>query len=195
MIFLGDGTTKKQLLLQMLFLLFVGGAARAQDKNTIYWTKSSKLQFADFRGRRSWGDHSYIGKTTSTVVPKVKYGKDSFYYEVDCVFDKNNSVIVGHDEMTLVHEQGHFDITEIIARQIRKNLSALSTKAGIADSVNRIIDAAYAEGRRIQEAYEADCGYGDVPDRQEAWSKHIKDMLGALEDYNKTEGTVKWTSD
>lgn len=178
-------------LFQASFLLFIGSAAHAQDSNTIYWTEGAKLQLADFRGRRSPGDHSYIGKTAATIVPAIKYTGDSFCYKVDCVFDKNNSVIKGRSQSVLEHEQGHFDITEIVARQIRKNLSGLSAKAGVADSVNRIVDAAYAEGDRIQQAYEADCGYGDVPVRQAVWNMRIKDMLDGLKDYGRADGKVK----
>jgi hypothetical protein len=178
-------------LLQSLLLLATGITAHAKDNNIIYWSPAAKLQFADFMGSRTRGDNSYIGKTAATIVPKVKYGKDSFYYKVDCVFEKENSVIVGHRQSVLEHEQGHFDITEIIARQIRKNLAALATKSGIADSVNHIVDAAYKQGERLQQAYEADCGYGDTPVQQEAWNQRIKEMLDKLKSYDQAEGTVK----
>lgn len=177
--------------MQGLFVAFTVAAVPASADNLIYWSPGAKLQFADFMGKRSRGDHSYVGKTASTIVPKIKYTSDSVYYKVDCVFQKDNSVIIGRSRSVLEHEQGHFDITEIVARQIRKNLSALSAAAVNAASVNNIVAEAYRQGREIQEAYEADCGYGDVPGRQEAWNRRIAEMLDALKGYEQPERVVK----
>lgn len=182
---------KGRLFFSTFLLLLIGLAAHAQEGNTIYWTANTKLQFDDFKGRRVPGDPSYLAKTAATVVPKVTYGKDSVHYKIDCVFEKHNSVIKRHSGDVLEHEQGHFDITEVVARMIRKNLSGLSAKNGITESVSAIVEAAYQEGDRIQQAYEADCGYGDVPARQAAWNKRIREMLDGLKDYDKAEGAVR----
>jgi hypothetical protein len=184
----GGSRVKGRLMLQILFALLISAAAQAQEDNTIYWTEGAKLQFADFKGSKN--ERGYDAKTTSTIVPKIAFGDDSFYYKIDCVFKKDKSVIKGRNRLTLEHEQGHFDITEICARQIRQRLSTLSAKTGITDAVYKVVEATYDESDRLQQAYEADTGYDYVAWKQEAWNKRIKDMLDALKQYDKAEGTV-----
>lgn len=90
-------------------------------------------------------------------------------------------------DYALAHEQGHFDLTESIARELRAELKSLSgrgttPKAAVLDLKGQV-DAAF-EGAlerldRIQTRYDVETRHGTRKKAQRRWLKEIRERLAA----------------
>ncbi len=91
----------------------------------IQWDSERKLVWSDFLGkpeRRS----SFKATTSSKIGFDWDIFEDSINVTVSTQFIRHSSWVADDPtEKLLAHEQGHFDIAEIISRMIRRDLSKL----------------------------------------------------------------------
>ena len=109
----------------VLTALFWGTNATISD--VIYWTPDYKLSWNDFEGDPNH-NHNYKDISAITVSGIVDYRgceNGKIIYKIQSYFEKKNSWVklAGRNDHTLEHEQIHFDITELYARKLRKELS------------------------------------------------------------------------
>lgn len=83
----------------------------------------------------------------------------------------------------LRHEQGHFDITEIHARMLRKALSQLEDPCKDKKKIESLIDEQNNALQAEQKEYDDKTNHGLNADEQEEWEKKIKQRLKDLEKY------------
>src|SRR6187431_1107599 len=107
----------KILLIALLLFVFSAGASAQLQNDTIYWSPCYKLKWDDFKGKPD--TPSKYGAVSN---PVVKYylsaNEDSFTIRVICFFIKSKSwSIFKNSDTLLIHEQGHFDISELFARK------------------------------------------------------------------------------
>ncbi len=88
-------------------------------------------------------------------------------------------------DQLLAHEQGHFDLTEIMPRRLNRRLVGLesqgaSTKgarANLIKKIERAYDQAAEELSELQSSYDARTRHGIARQEQRQWSEKIAEML------------------
>ena len=101
------------------------------DSEKIIWTETQKLTWEDFRGKpvRS---ASFVASTNTGISFQYSYsiknGDVNVEYSVESFFNPEGSWYVPEkvSPYILRHEQAHFDISELHARILRKNLEEKS---------------------------------------------------------------------
>lgn len=89
----------------------------------------------------------------------------------------------------LAHEQGHFDLTESIARELRTELTTLvgrgSTGGAAARDLKNQVDSAFAGALerldRVQTRYDAETRHGTRKKAQRRWLEEIRERLAAAQ--------------
>jgi len=92
--------------------------------NFISWTKDRKLKVSDFKIiKKKLKENDYTGMTYTDIQYNYKITKDSIFVTIRCVFNTRLSWLNSTDtnQYGLKHEQGHFDIGEIMAREMRRD--------------------------------------------------------------------------
>jgi hypothetical protein len=118
-----------QVLLGLSIILF--GTSTDSD-DVIYWSSDYKLTWDDFEGEPRF-DYESISALTSSGIIHYKGCKDGeITFKVQAYFEKDESW-VKEEALTdyhLIHEQIHFDITELSARRLRRSLKKRKFKCG-----------------------------------------------------------------
>lgn len=95
----------------------------------------------------------------------------------------------GRDDYTLRHEQGHFDITELGARRLRRSVVDIvgkgsSESAARQDLEIRLRDA-YAQALQsvhtMQHQYDGETGNGRRKGKQKSWLKKLEKLMAETE--------------
>lgn len=150
----------------------------AQD--SIAWKPDYKLKWEDFRGvpdRTS----DRIAITVSNIGYSLGYNKTSYSVKVKCVFVKRKSWTTTADSAVLVHEQGHFDISEIYARKLRKAFKEYKFNPQTVQADLKAIFTRLNSDRRLyNELYDIETDASRNPTMQKQWNKKLADELNAL---------------
>ena len=151
------------------------------------WTAGRPLAWSDFQGSPP-SEGSEGAKTSYTMYSAWKCRGDAFEFRVIAGFRPRQSwvkAIVLSDSAQrrtiLIHEQTHFDLAEVHARQMRRAFEALArpcakTDAELGALVQRLAQEEKAEQRR----YDAETDHGLRADQQAAWSRDVKLRLDRL---------------
>lgn len=115
---------KKNILILVSILFFKAGLSQNLNDNIIVWQDNILLGFDDFRGKPNInGKIAAISCTNIECVIMLK--NDSVEFYVTAIFFKDSSWIRSNRRIKSVldHEQMHFNLTELYAREFRKYLS------------------------------------------------------------------------
>lgn len=85
----------------------------------------------------------------------------------------------------LMHEQKHFDISEIFARRAVRDLQALKLSANYRKEIADFVQAKFKAAEAYQRLYDRDTQHGEDFAAQEEWDEAIAAQLDALEAYKK----------
>lgn len=170
-----------------ILVLLIAQVTFAQDKE-LPWRKDFKLTYTDFEAIPN-KNHPYAAITYSGMSygfsAEVVNGEVSVDYEVKCFFVANKSWMKMHlaDENLLAHEQLHFDITELFARKLRKQLSKMT----FTENVKAEIRAAYKEQheakKQYQNLYDEETNHSKRIKKQKEWEVKVANELAALEKF------------
>ena len=140
------------------------------------WFSERRLGWDDFlcEPKRN-SDAVALTSTALGIAYKVTGGQLS--YEIHCSFSKTKSWGLLKTPYILAHEQGHFDITEIFARRLHKELSEYefnrkTFKLDVSAIYNRIVK----EKENFQYAYDGQSDHSRNKGLQLEWLNRI-DML------------------
>lgn len=162
----------------MVFVL----SRHIQDEETIVWESSRKLNWTDFKGvpenTRAAAitasgltyEFSTIKKNGAVVVIDYKvsscfYPHKSWYRPEVC------------DTIILNHEQLHFDITEVYARELRKRLKEKKFTSNVKNEVKTIYRQITIELNKYQEQYDTATNFSRNREQQLSWNKTIAETL------------------
>lgn len=178
----------------LIFIIVAISLSFTQEpQKTITWSKDRKLTWADYRGpaqRRavaastvySLGRH--VSEKNGAVIATIEayfYCKDS-WKRIDWINDE-----------VLAHEQKHFDIVELFARRIRKQISGM-TFIGIIDAKEKV-ESVYEELNKemdaYQDKYDTESDGSMNGDGQHDWNEKIEKGLQALNQYSVTAVPLK----
>lgn len=163
-----------------------------KHEKEIEWTASRKLTWEDFKGspklisNSNTAAQTYCGFAFQTnyvnILTKTKiFITNTFTCNLSWVRPDQKS----RAEL-LEHEQGHFDLCEVYARQLRKKLQEKKlTVFNIDPDANIIFKDVYALYLDRQELYEKETKYGLNQQKQIEWTKLISKELTDLSGYTK----------
>ncbi len=101
----------------------------------IIWEKHRKLTMQDFRGKPDY--NSPANAITSFNIYYLSSIDSPFTFYCYSCFYKNTSWIKKEisDSLTMIHEQGHFDLAEVYAKKMCHKLRGLSYNIATVDSI------------------------------------------------------------
>lgn len=156
-------------------------AALLQTENQIVWSET-RLKWDDYQGNPD-PNSPRDAVTTSGVVGTFRCDTTGFSFDVKAVFDKSQSWVKAgkQTDALLAHEQGHFDLSEVVARKARKELSELKDPCkDNGDRAQKILDRIADEENKEQEQYDKQTDHGTDPKKQQQWQQKIQQQLQKL---------------
>lgn len=174
-------------LIIVLFVLFLSPAFSQKSDNLILYG-SRELVWSDFKGKPSPRNKLESAITASTIklIPK-HVSEDSVVLEVSNYFICDRSWTITDSAIILEHERGHFDISEIYARKMRKQFAESKFKLKTLDNdVQNIFKKYDKELSLRQDKYDLETKHSIDRKRQGEWTKQIQSELKELEPFSKT---------
>jgi hypothetical protein len=182
------------------FLSFAVFAQKPQQGDTLYWSQDYELTLEDFK---KWTPSSGLALATlSRFLFGKKYYDGNCYVTVYSYFLRSQSMksrpyikslplrdSYSYDYI-LKHERGHFDLTEIMTRDIRKKITALTSKKYSKKKLDRKLYKIYAttlnNRGKIQYRYDKETNHSQNKENQQKWDAYIKERLEELKEYTDT---------
>ena len=159
----------------------------AQDKE-LPWRKDFKLTYSDFEARPN-KNHPYAAITYSGMSygfnAQVVNGKVEVDYEVKSFFVANKSWMKMHlaDENLLAHEQLHFDITELFARKLRKQLSEMTFTENVKAEIRKAYQEQHEAKKEYQHLYDEETNHSKRIKQQKEWEIKVAKELEELKNF------------
>lgn len=162
----------------------------------ILWKKNSKLNWDNFKGKPDTITYRGHHAVTTVRVPfeSLELYDDSVVIELPCYFVVDKSWVIAATPSLLTHEQGHFDIAEIIARKMRKELANYIDTDGEASTkfYQWVSDKYYdSENDALNKAYDKETDFSRNLEGQKRWNAKIAQMLKELEVYSSPHVVIK----
>ena len=167
-----------QNLLATLFLLLSHAVTgQSSDEELIHWSENRKLTWADYKGTAKTG--SDVAASTATYLGiEYSFNNKGFGYKITCSFSKNKSWGLHKTEYILAHEQGHFDIAEIFARKLNKQMAEYKfDKENFKDDLKNIYLKITADKENMQNTYDQETDHSILKEKQMQWLKKIEQLL------------------
>jgi Holliday junction resolvase RusA-like endonuclease len=163
------------LILQFPLLIF-----SQQENEFISWSEKRKLVWDDFKAAPlQMGNVAALTSTHLGFSYKMSDGKVSYF--IECQFEKNKSWGLVKNDNVLRHEQGHFDIAEMFARKLYKELSAYQfNRNTFQKDLDNIYKKIVDEKTKYQQLYDDETNYSQDKNNQEEWLKKIEAELVLL---------------
>lgn len=168
-----------------MVFLFIGFfiCERAVSQDTIVWDSATKLTWGDFQGKID-SNSPYSASTVSGIVYTFRLTGDGYSDSITAVFYRSESWVRVRTDAALTHEQGHFDITEIFARRLRKRLQAFVPGRGsLGKQLKQLYDEVEGERVTTENLYDAETKHSADAGRQVNWNERIRKELKALEEF------------
>jgi hypothetical protein len=192
----------KTKLLVVLFLPLLFSISKCDEKKTvekIEWSENKKLEWNDFKGKPDKNDAIYRAKTFSTISFDPKVEESYIIIDVTNFFNVNLSWSISkskkqNSQWLLEHEQLHFDISELVARKIRKEFTEYKssnlneTNNYLHGVYDRYIDTIWLE---VNSAYDSETDHGTIRNKQKEWEEKIGKELKKLNKYSESEVKVR----
>ncbi|MCC9165561.1 DUF922 domain-containing protein [Pontibacter harenae] len=162
----------------------VNGSKLDNNTSQLSWSTSRRLTWEDFQGLPD-DKNPHHALTAANLAVDVKCKNNLFLYEVKCVFLPTESWSKNkNSERLLAHEQLHFDLTEVHARQLRKKLQEIGKTCGtLQPTLNNAINAAFEAWKAEQDEFDKLSRHGLEASVQEEWTTSIEARLTNLEAY------------
>jgi hypothetical protein len=171
-----------------LIIVLVLQAQAASD--TIMWS-SKPLTPNDFKGRYDTVVYNRSNFATTLWKLTYFYRKDVKTRRLEVIvyawFDGRRSWMRPTQKKNtalLNHEQGHFDIAEILSRTFRKQVSAtVFPDVGYAELLQSMFSELLSKTYELQNKYDVETTLGEVPAKQREWQNYIATTLASLSAY------------
>lgn len=108
---------------------------------------------------------------------------DTMRFVVNTIFGKNLSWSVTSDSLVLLHEQKHFDITEIFARKLRKYLHEVVVTQKSIPTISNEIRKIINEQQSYQKRYDSETNHSINIEAQITWNLKVDMELTNLNAY------------
>ena len=159
-----------------------------QSDNEIYWDAKRKLTWDDFKGSVDIKS-SRASISDCRISTDYKTKKDSVLFFINSYFSISSSWVKSENKTDLIlkHEQGHFDINEIYARKLRKELQEhkfyLNT---LGLEFDKIVSKYFDSLNKEQKLYDIETKHSQNRPKQLTWEKKVDGELNTLKKYNNS---------
>jgi len=170
-------------ILALLVLLTPLFLSAQQDGNFVDWSVK-RLDWDDFKA--SPVKNSDAAALTATHLGfSYSLSNNRVSYEIICRFDKTKSWGLVKTEWILKHEQGHFDIAEIFARKLKRELAEYQfNKKTFQKDLDAIYQRVIEEKEAFQLNYDTQTDYSRNKRKQLEWLKKIEEILEETQSYS-----------
>ena len=173
----------------LLYLIFSSEISAQVPENRILWGEEP-LTWENFKGTPD-PTSSFDANTNSGLSYSWSLKKDisgtHFVYDVESYFLPAGSWVKPgrRSYLLLAHEQLHFDITEVFARQLRQKLSDFDPdRQDIKQELRKLYEEIERERALLQETFDSDTRHGQDEAAQLRWRKHIDIALIGLKPFS-----------
>lgn len=174
------------LFILSIFLSFITFGQSAGEE-LISWNEGEKLTWADYKGQVKPGTDAAASTATYLGI-EYNFNSKGFGYKITCNFSKNKSWGLHKTDYILAHEQGHFDIAEIFARKLNRQMSEYKfNKNTFKDDLKEIYTSITTEKEKMQNEYDKESNHSINKEKQDEWLKKIEQLLienKGFADYN-----------
>lgn len=173
------------LFTYILSLFLIPAEAPVQDRgeDLINWNAARKLTWADYKGSPDPNSDAAASTTTYLAI-EYNIQTNSFGYKIQSRFSRTRSWGLHKTDYILSHEQGHFDIAEIYARKLHKEMSEYQfDKKSFRKDLKKIYDDVTEEKEEFQNQYDRETRHSINKTQQAEWLKKIQDLLLKYQDY------------
>lgn len=174
-----------------LCIFIISFKSEIKKNSVIVWTSNYKLKWDDFQGIKDTlfdiNEESMI-KTKIEVITKIS--KEKVEFQILSYFDKEKSWTINDSSLMLLnHEQLHFDITEIFARELRKKLSSIKfiSNQNLKDKVKELYHKVNLASIEYQLKYDRETNHSKNKSQQLIWNERIKDILKNTNNYSSVK--------
>jgi Bacterial protein of unknown function (DUF922) len=166
-----------QTVLFASILIFPVLASAQGDEQFIDWSSGKRLNWKDYLARPS--SSSVAAAITSTALGvEYHFKNNTLSYKITCRFSKTRSWGKYKTDYILQHEQGHFDITELFARRLAKELKGYSfNPRSYQDDLSKIYKNVMDDKERFQNQYDAETDFSRNKEKQTEWLDKIREEL------------------
>lgn len=141
-----------------------------------------KLTWADFKGKIP---PAAVPAATTASGISYRYSANLIHHEVDLDFEvtaffyPNESWYKPEicDDLILSHEQLHFDIAELFARKMRRELERTSFSDNVKSEIRRIYKDILKELQDYQERYDWETNFSRNKEKQLEWNERVGNAL------------------
>ena len=170
-----------QIFPVILLALFLSSSAGAQaDDGQVDWSADRPLEWSDYLGRPDPASGA-AASTATLVAVNYTFSANGINFKIRCSFSPQQSWGLHKDATILDHEQGHFDISELFARQLCRELKAYRfNKTTYQSDLNAIYNKVMNERQEMQDQYDRETNHSINRVAQAAWKKKIARLLDDL---------------
>lgn len=166
--------TNRLCLLMGFFFFF---SIRAHSQDTILWRSGYRLRMADFQGTPNPSSGNCATSTVETTYTSAST-ETGFSFNIYCFFDKRRSWIRVCTADVLIHEQGHFNISEIFVRRLRELFQKYKyDPVSVEQDLNNIFTKNYLERAAMDAQYDKETDFHRDHGNQELWNKKLESEL------------------
>jgi Bacterial protein of unknown function (DUF922) len=174
----------KKLLPIILLSSWLSAAGQGKNEELIPWNKNQKLTWADYKGKVRTGSDAAASTATYLGI-EYNFGRNGFDYKITCSFSKTKSWGLHKTDYILTHEQGHFDIAEIFARRLNKQMGEyVFDKNTFKDDLKNIYMKLTAEKEDFQNQYDRETNHSINKEKQTEWLRKIEEELKTLKSFS-----------
>lgn len=175
----------KKLLPVILLSYWLSAAGQGKNEELIPWKENQKLTWAEYKGKVQSGSDAAASTATYLGI-EYNFNKSGFDYKITCSFSKTKSWGLHKTDYILGHEQGHFDIAEIFARKLNKQMSEYGfNKNTFKDDLKNIYMKLTGEKDDFQNQYDKETNHSINKEKQAEWLRKIEEELKALRNFSK----------
>src|SRR6266498_95902 len=164
--------------------------SNAQDEQFIEWSASKRLTWDDYLAKPApLSDAAAITNTALGIEYHIK--NNVLSYKISCRFSKTRSWGKYKTDYILQHEQGHFDITEIFARRLAKELREYKFNLRkYQDDLGKIYKKLMDGKEDYQNKYDKETDYSRNKEKQSEWLKKIADELEETDEFADYQSAI-----
>ncbi|CAM3500409.1 DUF922 domain-containing protein [Aequorivita lipolytica] len=174
-----------KLLFTFIFSLLLFPQHNAEK---ILWKENQKLSWEDFRGK-PLRSASFVASTNTGISFQYSYsmknGDMKVEYSVESFFNPEGSWYLKErvTNYILKHEQAHFDISELHARMLQKNLAGKKFSKNIKSEIEGIYKQVEQKRRAMQTKFDSESDHSRNEAKEAFWQKYIAQQLAEYESW------------
>ncbi|MDC6367073.1 MULTISPECIES: DUF922 domain-containing protein [Flavobacteriaceae] len=167
-------------ILSIFFLGFLGFGQEIEEG--VPWSMEKRLTWSDFKGKVP---PAAVPAATTASGISYSYTANLIHHEVHLDFEVNAYFYPNEswykpdicDDLTLSHEQLHFDIAELFARKMRDKLKRTSFSDNVKAEIRKIYQEILKELQDYQELYDWETDFSRKRAKQLEWNQKVDSLL------------------